>query len=256
MGLLVDYLPLLLVVALATYAQTITGFAFGLIFMAGGVLLDIVPVTLGAILISILSLFNCAVALYGKRATLDRRIVLISAAIGLITVFLGVWALNVLSGDYVGWLQVILGGAIIVSSLMLVCHPKPRRHRSPDWSFALFGGLSGFMGGMFSTSGPPMVFHLYRQPLVPAVIRDCLLMIFAINSLQRLAIVTFQGDLDNEVLLLAVASIPVVLLFTWLGRRYPPPLSAASLRRVAFILLMGSGVSLCLSGIPEIGLLK
>tara|TARA_B100000700_G_scaffold33357_1_gene32057 strand:+ start:24620 stop:25369 length:750 start_codon:yes stop_codon:yes gene_type:complete len=248
MGLM-DHLPLLLVVALATYAQTITGFAFGLIFMAGVVLFGIAPVALGAILISILSLFNCAVALYGKRTTLDRHVVLISAASGTVTVFLGVWALDALSGEYVGWLQVILGIAIIFSSLMLVCHPKPRRDRSSNWSFALFGGLSGFMGGMFSTSGPPLVFQLYRQPLAPEVIRNCLLLIFAINSFQRLAIVASQGAVGAEVLGLAAASVPVVLLFTWLGRQYPPPLSPRSLRRVAFILLMGSGVSLCLSGL-------
>ncbi|WP_233440321.1 sulfite exporter TauE/SafE family protein [Modicisalibacter coralii] len=247
--MLEQHLALLLVVALATYAQTITGFAFGLIFMAGVVLFGIAPVTLGAILISVLSLFNCVVALYGKRATLDRRVVLISALSGMVTVFLGVWALESLSGDYVGWLEVILGGSIITSSLMLVYHPKPRRHRSPDWSFALFGGLSGFMGGMFSTSGPPMVFQLYRQPLAPAVIRDCLLMVFAINSLQRLTIVAFQGALDLQVLGVAMAAIPVVVFFTWLGRRYPPPLSARSLRRLAFILLLGSGVSLCISGL-------
>ncbi|MBB3140629.1 sulfite exporter TauE/SafE family protein [Halomonas organivorans] len=246
---LLEHLPLLLVVALATYAQTVTGFAFGLIFMAGVVMFGIAPVAMGAILISILSLFNCAVALYGKRATLDRRVVLISAASGMVTVFLGVLALDALSGEYVGWLQVILGVAIILSSLILVRHPRPRRERSSNWSFALFGGLSGFMGGMFSTSGPPMVFQLYRQPLAPAVIRDCLLLIFAINSLQRLAIVAVQGALELEVLGLAAAAIPVVVLFTWLGRRYPPPLSPRSLRRVAFLLLMGSGVSLCLSGL-------
>ncbi|XKE43897.1 sulfite exporter TauE/SafE family protein [Halomonas organivorans] len=245
---LLAYLPLLLVVALATYAQTITGFAFGLIFMAGVVLLGIAPVALGAILISILSLFNCVVALWRKRANLDRQVVLLSTLSGLVTVFLGVWALNALSGDYVGWLQVILGVAIIVSSMMLVRHPKPRRSRSPRWTFALFGGLSGFMGGMFSTSGPPLVFHLYRQPLSHAAIRDCLLLIFAINCLQRLLIVGVQGSITLDVLVLAGLSIPVVLLFTWLGRRYPPPLSARSIRRLAFVLLLGSGISLCLSG--------
>ena len=244
-----DHLPLLLVVALATYAQTITGFAFGLIFMAGVVLLGIAPVALGAILISILSLFNCVIALFGRRGNLDRQVVLLSALSGMVTVFLGVWALNALSGDYVGWLQVILGGAIIVSSIMLVRHPKPRLDRSPKWTFALFGGLSGFMGGMFSTSGPPLVFHFYRQPLTHAVIRDCLLMIFAINCIQRLIIVGVQGAITLDILMLAGLSIPVVLVFTWLGRKYPPPLSTSSIRQVAFVLLMGAGISLCLSGL-------
>lgn len=248
MGLL-DHLPLLLVVALATYAQTITGFAFGLIFMAGVVLLNIAPVALGAILISILSLFNCTVALYKNQTSLDRQVILLSALSGFVTVFLGVWALNALSENYVGWLQVLLGGAIIVSSLMLVRHPKHRRSRSPSWTFAFFGGLSGFMGGMFSTSGPPLVFHLYRQPLTHAVVRDCLLLIFAINCVQRLVIVGVQGDITLDVLVMAGLSIPVVLIFTWLGRRYPPAMSEHTVRRVAFMLLLGSGLSLCFSGL-------
>lgn len=248
MGLM-EHLPLLLVVALATYIQTITGFAFGLIFMAGLVLFSIAPMTFGAILISILSLFNCTAALYGKRATIDRRVVLISIMSGIITVFLGVWALNMLSSNRVGWLQFVLGLVVIFSSLLLVHHPKPRRKRSPAWTFALFGGLSGFMGGMFATSGPPMVFHLYRQPLPSAMIRDCLLLILAINGLQRLVIVSIQGSITFDIILLAGLSIPVVLLFTWLGRKYPPPLSARNLRRMACVLMMGSGVSLCLAGL-------
>ncbi len=236
-------------VAVATYAQTVTGFAFGLILMGGVVLSGLAPVALVAILISILSLFNCALALYRNLGNLDREIVLLCSLSGFVTLILGVWTLDFLSGSQAHWLQLILGVAILLSSLMLVAHPLPKRVRSGRASFLFFGGLSGFMGGMFSTSGPPLVFHFYRQPLGLAVIRDCLLLIFAINSLQRLVVVGLQGRLDLPVLGLAATAIPVVMLFTWLGRRYPPPLSEANLRRVAFLLLFASGLSLCLSAL-------
>ncbi|WP_447530155.1 TSUP family transporter [Vreelandella sp. TE19] len=236
-------------VALATYAQTITGFAFGLILMAGVVLSGLAPVSMVAILISILSLFNCALALYRNMSNLDWEIIVLCSLSGFATLIVGVWALEFLSGSYVHWLQLILGLAIILSSLMLVLNPVPKNARSGRLSFLFFGGLSGFMGGMFSTSGPPLVFHFYRQPLTLAVIRDCLLLIFAINSLQRLIIVGMSGQLTLNILVLAATAIPVVMLFTWLGRRYPPPLGERSLRRVAFLLLFASGLSLCASSL-------
>lgn len=246
---LVDHIPLLTVVAIATYLQTITGFAFGLIFMAGVVMFGIIPVSLGAILVSILSLLNCIIALCGKNTRWDRRIVMVSSLSGIITVPLGILGLNILDGQYFAWLQMVLGVSIIASSFILVRRPKLLKKCSPTSSFMIFGGLSGFMGGMFSTSGPPMVFQLYRQPLEQAVIRDCLLMVFAINSFQRLVIVGVQGELNIQVLGTSVVLIPVVLLFTWLGRHFPPPLSVRSLRHLAFFLMVGSGTGLCLSGL-------
>lgn len=244
-----SFIPLLLVVALATYAQTVTGFAFGLILMGSAVLLNLAPVPLVAILISILSLFNAVLALYRNVDNLDRQMVILCSVSGFVTLVAGVWALNLLSAHSVHWLQLLLGLAIILSSLMLIFRPRPRAVRSGPLSFLVFGGLSGFMGGMFSTSGPPLVFHFYRQPVAQKVIRDTLLLIFAINSLQRIAVVSWNGDLTPEILLTALTAIPVVLVFTALGRRFPPPLSEPAMRRVAFVLLLFSGLSLCTSAL-------
>lgn len=238
---------LLGVVAFATYAQTITGFAFGLILMGSAVLLDLAPVAMVAILISILSLFNCMVALYKNYQNLDKQMVILCSVSGFFTLIFGVLILNILSEHSVNWLKIILGLAIILSSLMLIMRPTPQTTRSGPGSFLFFGGLSGLMGGLFSTSGPPLVFHFYRQPIAQKVIRDSLLLIFAINSLQRIAVVAWMGDLNLDILLLAGVAIPVVLIFTWIARRYPPPISDLALRRLAFILLLLSGMSLCFS---------
>lgn len=242
-----DTLMLLFFVAVASYAQTVTGFAFGLILMGSVALLNIAPIPMVAILISLLSLFNCLTALYRNTGNLNWEIILLCSISGFVTLILGVWALNVLSVSYVALLKMILGAAIIVSSLLLIVRPAPQRYRSGKASFLFFGGLSGFMGGMFSTSGPPLVFHFYRQPLAQTMIRDTLLAIFTINSVQRLAVVGYQGAIDTAVLLVAATAVPVVLIFTWLGKRFPPPLSDEAMRRVAFVLLLLSGLSLCLS---------
>ncbi|MCH8553045.1 MAG: sulfite exporter TauE/SafE family protein [Natronospirillum sp.] len=247
-----DLLPTLLllgIVALAAYVQTVTGFAFGLIVMGSAVLLNLAPVAMVAILISILSLFNCCLALYRNLGHFDREMVLLCSLSGAVTLILGVWALNVLSEHYVHWLQIILGVAIVTSSLLLIFRPRPQTRRSGKPSFLVFGGIAGLMSGLFSTSGPPLVFHFYRQPIAQRVIRDSLLMIFAITSVQRLVVVTWLGDLTVDVLVVALTAIPAVLGFTWLGRRFPPPVSDTALRRIAFTLLLLSGTSLCLSAL-------
>lgn len=240
-------LMLLGLVALAAYIQTITGFAFGLILMAGAVLLDLAPVAVVAILISFLSLFNCALSLYKKVGDLDRNIVLYCALPGLFTMALGLWALELLSAHYMNWLQLLLGIAILLSSVLLVVDPQPKTKRSGKTSFFLVGGLSGLMGGFFSTSAPPLVFHFYRQPLAPTVIRDSLLSIFLLHSIQRTAMVAYQGRIDLPILIISASAIPTVFLFTWVARRFPPPISHINLRRIAFVLLGMSGISLCLS---------
>ncbi len=246
---LVTTLQLLGVVALAAYIQTVTGFAFGLTLMGGAVLLEIAPVPVVAILISILSLFNCVMALYRNVGNLDRQIIVLCSVSSVVTLFVGVWALDRLITGYVGTLQLILGGAIIVSSLMLVIRPKLKPVRSGPLSFLAAGTVSGLLGGMFSTSGPPLVFHFYRQPLARTVIRDTLLLIFSIHSVQRIAIVSWQGALTVDILAIALTALPVVLAVTWLARRFPPQLSDRTLRRVAFALLMVSGFSLCLTAL-------
>ncbi|MEX0584393.1 MAG: sulfite exporter TauE/SafE family protein [Natronospirillum sp.] len=242
-----DTLMLLGIVALATYAQSVTGFAFGLTVMGGAVLFNLAPVALVAILISLLSLFNCVLSLHKHYANIDKEIVFLVSISSVATLVLGVWVLEVLSTLYIEWLQIILGVAIIISSTMLVFKPRPQPQRSSRASFVLTGGLAGLMGGMFSTSGPPLVFHFYRQPLAQAVIRDTLLSVFAISSVLRLTVVGMQGAITSTLLVIAATAVPTVLLFSWLGRHYPPPLSDIAMRRGAFTLLMLSGVSLCLS---------
>lgn len=244
---LADTIMLLGLVALATYTQTITGFAFGLILMGGAVLLDLAPVAIVAILISLLSLFNCSIALYKNVGELDRKIVLYCALPGLVTMALGLWALELLSAHYMHSLQLLLGLSILLSSLLLVVHPTPREKGSGKVSFFLVGGLSGLMGGLFSTSAPPLVFHFYRQPLAQRAIRDSLLSIFLLHSLQRTAIVAYQGRIDLSILIISASAIPTVFLFTWVARRFPPPISNLNIRRVAFVLLVLSGVSLCVT---------
>jgi len=130
--------------------------------------------------------------------------------------------------------------------------PQPLAARSSSASFVFFGAVAGLMGGLFSTAGPPLVYHLYRQPLPAISIRETLVAVFAVNAVIRLAMVAAAGDVPHSGFWWGLLCIPVVMIMTFVAKRWPPPLSALSIRRMAFGLLLLSGLSLAVPALLKI----
>lgn len=235
---------LLLLAAAASYVQTLTGFALGLLMMGGVGLTGVVPLPDAAVLVGILGLVNAAQVLAKGWRDIARREFLLVIFVSLAFLVLGYWLLGLLVAASLDWLKLTLGGIIILSSLQLLLRPKPFETPSGVGSFVFFGAIAGIMGGLFSTAGPPLVYHFYRQPLRPVAIRETLVAIFAVNGMLRLMLVGLVGDMPSASFWWGLLCIPVVMAFTALARRYPPPLTPTGLRRVAFCLLFLSGLSL------------
>ncbi|MFZ3206718.1 MAG: TSUP family transporter [Pseudomonas sp.] len=240
----------LLCVALATVAQSLTGFAFGLILLGLVATLQVVPLAEVAVVISILTLGNAMGTLGGPKPQLDRAVLLPVLLSSLLGVSLGIWGLGALDDMQVAWLRLLLGGVIIAGSLMLVVQSKPRAQLSGQPSFWLAGGLCGLLNGLFSSGGPPIVYHLYRQPLGYEVIRNTLITVFAANAAARLGLVMAQGQLSLSTLWLSAEALPLVLLVSWLVRRYPPKLSLRAVRWLVFVLMALAGLSLIWDSLP------
>lgn len=239
----------LLIAAFAGYFQTVTGFGLGMIVMGltGG--LAIAPVTSVAAVISMMTLVNCAVALPGRLHQVYWSTVGV-AVLGLVpTIVLGVLLLNYLSDGASATIQVLLGVVIVYGGAGMLLKPDQQTEVSRPASFALFGGVSGFLGGLFEMTGPPLIYHYYRQPLNPHQIRNTLLLLFAVASGVRTLFVVGQGQMHLEILTLAAWAFPMVAAGTMIGRRWPPPLSAQTMRRVVFTILMLIGSSLILVGL-------
>ncbi|WP_369960009.1 TSUP family transporter [Pseudomonas benzenivorans] len=246
------HLLFLLCVALATLAQCLTGFAFGLILIGLVAILQLIPLGEVAVVISILTLGNALVTVAGPKPQLDRRILMPLLISSLLGVFLGIWGLGALDGRQIAWLRLLLGGVILVASLMLVVQSKPRERLSGAPAFWVAGGLCGVLNGLFSSGGPPIVYHLYRQPLGYELIRNTLITVFACNAAMRLGLVVAQGELSLTTLWLSAEALPLVMLLSWLVRRYPPKLSLRTVRWLVFALLVLAGGSLIAEALPEL----
>jgi uncharacterized membrane protein YfcA len=239
----------LIAVAFGSYVQTVTGFAIGLIVMGMVSTFDLAPIAFSANVICFLALCNGLIALRRSHTSVDwkvARLVLIGAIPAMIG---GVCLLSYLSQSATSTIKLVLGIVVITGGCLLMLKPNVRKGLEPSWSFLLSGFVAGGLGGLFSTGGPPLVYHLYRQPISINVIRTTLLAIMLIFAVARTVAVGVQGQIDMEVLKYSLFSIPVVTLFTLIGNRYPPPLSDENRRRFAFFLLIVIGGSLVLTGL-------
>jgi len=242
-------LAFLVLAGAAAYAQTLTGFAFGLITMGGVGLTGLLSLPDAAMIVSVLTLVNATqMLLKGWREVAWREFAVVMAA-SIPMLFVGYWLLEWLAGTRADLLRLILGLVIIVSSLQLARKPEPLARQSSDGSFLFFGTIAGLMGGMFSTAGPPLVYHFYRQPMPLVKIRETLVTVFALNAVFRISLVVLSGDLPSTSTLSALLAIPAVMGATYAARRWPPPISPAAMRRIVFVLLFLSGISL---GTPAI----
>lgn len=235
-----------LIAGLAGYFQTVTGFGLGMIVMGATGGLDIVPVASMAAVVSLMMLVNCAVALPGKFRQLDWRAIR-AAMLGIVpAIVIGVLLLDYLSDRAAGVLRIVLGLVVLYGGVSLMLRPSQRETLSSSTGFFASGALSGLCGGLFGIAGPPLIYHCYRQPLPLVSIGNMLILLFAVTSGTRTLFIAAQGRLDGEILILTAWAIPLVALATYIGRRWPPPLSPVGMRRVAMLTLIGLGIGILL----------
>jgi len=133
---------------------------------------------------------------------------------------------------------------------VLVLKPHPRSKPAGILKAFSLGAIAGLFGGLFSTAGPPVVYHLYREPIAINTIRMSMLALFAIATLARLMVAIPAGHVTQSVIWVCLIGAPVIVIATWAGQRFVPPLSDLGMRRLAFSLLFIIGVVLLL---PAIG---
>lgn len=241
------------IAALAAWVQTLTGFALGLILMGATGALGLMPVPQAAAITSLLVLVNAVLVLSRGWRDIDRpalRLILLGAVPALIA---GFFLLGWLAGMALGLLQLLLGLVIAGSAAQLAARPKLRETRSSPVTFFLSGLIGGLMGGLFATTGPPVIWHLYRQPMPLAAVRVTLVATFFLTQLLRTSLVIGSGGITLPLLISAAGAAPAVILGTWAVRRFPPPVQPSTIRKAALVLLFLSGASLIVSSLGKLG---
>lgn len=234
----------LLCVALATCAQSLTGFAFALILLGLAGLLELASLADLANVATVLGLANALVALRGSHRQLDVPAFRDITLGGVAGILLGVLLLGWFSANVTLVLRVLLGLTVIACAVVVLLETAARRERSSANAFRLWGAVSGLLTGLFATGGPPLVYHFYRQPMAMRTVRDTLVAALAASSLLRLLIVLPTGQFSAHALRLCLLATPLVFGLTWWLERHPPGWSRAAVLRLVCALLVLTGIGL------------
>ena len=240
------------IAALAAWVQTLTGFALGLILMGATGLLGLMPLPQAAAVTSVLVIINGAQVLWHGWRDLDRRVLGLLLIGAMPALAAGYWLLGWMAGQALEALRLTLGAVVAVAAVQLSLRPRQRATLSDAPSFVIAGAAGGVMGGMFATSGPPVIWQLYRQPLPLAAVRVTLVGLFFVTQIFRLGLVAATTGISAPILMSAAGAAPAVMLGTWAARRYPPPVAALTIRRVALALLFLSGAAMAATSLPQL----
>jgi uncharacterized membrane protein YfcA len=244
---LATHVTFLVFVAGAVYAQALTGFALALILLGLVGATNLVPLTDAVNASTIIGFCTAWLFLYRNRALRIEKVLVPTIIASAGGVVVGALLLGWLAGAAYQVLRLLLGASIVACALSLWRAAQPLPAMSSAKAFALTGGISGILGGMFSAGGPPLVYLLYRQPKPLAWIRQSLMVFFGFTTSLRLFIVVPSGQFSLFALQLAAEALPVVFLMTYFAVRYPLPLSPKLFRGIICVLLITTGLSMGIS---------
>jgi hypothetical protein len=108
-------------------------------------------------------------------------------------------------------------GLVIAASVVVLwrgAHLPPNPSRGIT---LLTGLLSGIISGLASMGGPPVVVYLLALGHRAAVVRSTSIIYFMVSALLSLIGMSTRGLLDRQILIWAVASVPVLFVGSWVG---------------------------------------
>lgn len=240
------------IAGVASYLQTLTGFAFGLVFMGAIAATGVIGIEDGATVVSILVMVNGAQILATERRYVSFKSFLQIVPVALVATVAGTLLLPFLLAKSLAWLKFILGIVVIASSLRLLHVPAgtPGFPRGP--AMALSGLAGGLMGGLFAIPGPPIVYVIHRYLRSYREIRATLVAIFSAIIGFRLAFSSLVTPPTAGILAITLLLVPVAIAVTALARRYPPPLTARVMTAITVFLLVLTGLVLVLPALASL----
>jgi len=231
-------------VALAVYAQSLTGFALALILLGLVGVTDLVPLPDAANAVTVLIIVNALMFFYSRRTARVERAIMPAVGASLIGAVAGMALLTFLAANAHEALRMILGISVVICAILLWRAATPFRTTSGAGYFTVVGSLAGILGGMFSAAGPPLVYAVYRQPWPLERIQESLIFSFAVGAVLRLVIMAWSGHFSNLAVVLAAEAIPITLIVTAVSATRSPPISKAAVKNIVCMLLVGSGLGM------------
>ncbi len=236
-----EWLIVFLIVFLAIFTQSVTGFGLALVSMP--LLVAVLGIQTAAPLVALIALVAELILLIYYREALNLQVVWRLAIASVLGVPLGVWALrNVDEQLVLTILGLIVGGYALYALLNL----RLPTIQQPAWAYGA-GFLAGILGGAYNTSGPPVIVYGNCRRWPPAEFKSNLQGFFLLNSGLIVGTHLLANNFTADVWHGTLVALPAVATGIVAGLLLSKRISAPAFRKIVLWLLLVLGVWLIIS---------
>lgn len=224
----------------ATLIKAVLGFGESLVAIP--LLTLVIGLQVAAPLISIIVALVTVMMMIRNWQNIDVRVIWKLTVAAVIGVLIGTWALNAIPERPI---TIGLGIILILLGLYYLRRPKITPLVGTRWTI-FFGLLSGMFGGAYNMAGAPIIIYGTMQQWRSEDFRSTLQSYFFVVSLTILFSHATSGLWTNQVLQLALLSLPAVLTGFWIGSRIGDHIPREKFETALYIALIVLGIAIIL----------
>ncbi len=135
--------------------------------------------------------------------------------------------------------------AMMLCGVLLLWRPYALPLQPGHGLGALAGIGVGLCNGVAAMPGPPAIAYSLLTGMPADRARKSLMVLFFITALAGVPSAMAFGIADNATLLLAAASLPVIMLGSWIGELLFRRFGTKTFRQVALLTLLGAALAMC-----------
>jgi len=240
-------LTVALVVLVASFTQSLSGFGSALVAMA--VLPELLGLRTATPLVAMIALSVETTLLLRYHSALNLGAVWRLAVASLIGIPLGMIVLRRIDE---GLALAALGIVMVGYAAYAYFELKPPELSRPGWAYA-FGLAAGMLGGAYNTSGPPVVVYGNARRWSPAEFKSNLQGFFFLNSVLVVSGHALSGNLDAAVWQNYLVALPGLALGILAGISLDRRVDPIVFRKIVLVLLVVMGVRMVIGGWGDYG---
>jgi hypothetical protein len=226
----------LIVVFLAIFTQSLTGFGSGLVSMA--FLPDILGVRTAVPLVVLVTGTLEAILLLRFRSAFNFKAVWPLTLASIFGIPVGIWALRGIDEDI---LLTVLGAVMAGYALYALLNFKLPELKHPAWAL-LAGFLAGVLSGAYSVGGPPAIIYGSCRRWSPEEFKSNLQGFFLVNDILAILGHGISGNLTPQVWQTYLLVLPALAAGILAGSAVDRFINPRTFRKMVLILLVVMGV--------------
>lgn len=226
-----------IMVAIASFTQSSSGFGFGILSMS--MLPLIMPFKTASILVALTSTFMSLYIVFKFRKNFDFKMFIVPTISATICSYIGVHMLLDLKESV---LNIIMGCTLLTLAAYFMFFNKKIKLKANNVTGLIAGSVSGFFGGLFNVGGPPMVAYYLSVTDDKLKYQSTIQAFFAFNTVFVVFMHFINGNVTRQLIPQLISCATGMAIGTGLGLIVLKKISIKGIKKFVYIFMIVAGI--------------